>query len=67
MGFLAVYVGVLRLFKCKKGFPCLMHPVLQLFYIMNQAIQLPLGIHFRLTTQGQFIHAFIDGDIPPFI
>ncbi|ATC96645.1 hypothetical protein PTUN_b0213 [Pseudoalteromonas tunicata] len=44
-----------------------MHSVLQLFYIMNQAIQLPLGIHFRLTTQGQFIHAFIDGDIPPFI
>ncbi|EAR28363.1 hypothetical protein PTD2_21147 [Pseudoalteromonas tunicata D2] len=32
---------------------------------MHQAIQLP--IHFLLTAQGQFIHAFIDGDIPPFI
>jgi hypothetical protein len=26
----------------------LMQPVLQLFYVMNKTVQLPLRIHFRL-------------------
>ena len=47
-----------------KGLLFLMQPVLQLFYVMNKAIQLPLSIHFRLPPQGQFIHAFIDCNIP---
>jgi hypothetical protein len=41
-----------------------MHRVLQLFYVMNKAVQLPLRIHFRLSSQGQFVHAFIDCNIP---
>jgi len=30
---------------------------------MNKAIHLPLAVHFILSAQGEFIHAFIDCDI----
>jgi len=43
-----------------------MQPVLQLFYVMNKAIQLPLSVHFRLPPQGQFIHAFVHCNISAF-